>query len=265
MSGPDRGLATSWSTNDLSSRLYPENPVKKTGKLSATASAPGLIPSTAESELKPKVLLSSQSTSSLKTSKSISKVERLRAEILPSHGGKGLKSTSISTAKSQALLLNEGGIRREHESSEDRKDHQNSSSEICDVPTSLVEAPTNKITTFLESLSLSPKQYYDLMNVPQTFFYLKIREELPARTRSGLGSIRPISASGSVYDLDLVEQKDINKNCYFTLSKEGVTFFRNKVSTFTALAQWNREYILFHKISSIRFFRLYKRWKVIKI
>ena len=79
---PDKGLTPSWSTNDLSSRLYPENPGKKSTKLIATASAPGLVAvaGSGETILKPRSLLTSQSTSSLKVSKSLSKVEKLRAE-----------------------------------------------------------------------------------------------------------------------------------------------------------------------------------------
>jgi len=57
----------------------------------------------------------------------------------------------------------------------------------------------------------------------------------------------------------------VDKNYYFTLSKEGVTQFRSKVSSFTSLEQWEREYNLFHKIAKISFFRIYKRWKVFTV
>ena len=66
----------------------------------------------------------------------------------------------------------------------------------------------------------------------------------------------------SVYDLELITLEQLDKAYYFTLSKEGVTQFRNKVSSFTGLNQWEREYRLFHKIAEIRFFKIYKRWKV---
>lgn len=69
-------------------------------------------------------------------------------------------------------------------------------------------------------------------------------------------------SSGSVYDLEVVPLDRVDKNYYFTLSKEGVTQFRGKVSQFTGLAQWEREYKLFHRIAGINFFKVYKRWKV---
>ena len=74
---------------------------------------------------------------------------------------------------------------------------------------------------------------------------------------------RPTSTlSGSVYDLEVVNQKDIDKNYYFTISSQGITLFHNKESHFTPMAQWDREFELFQRVSNIKFFRLYKRWKV---
>jgi dynein heavy chain len=108
-----------------------------------------------------------------------------------------------------------------------------------------------KSNTFIGSLDLSAQQLHDLFKVAHTFFYLRCRE------RGKMGQ-----DVGSVYDLELVALDQVDKNFYFTLSKEGVTQFRNKVSSFTSLAQWEREYSLFHKIARINFFRVYKRWKV---
>ena len=115
--------------------------------------------------------------------------------------------------------------------------------------------------SFIGSLNLTQKQLHDLYKVPQTFFYLRIREP---SDKFGVNDLRSTQGgeSGSVYDLELVSLDQVDKNNYFTLSKEGVTQFRNKVSQFTGLAQWEREYRLFHKIASINFFRIYKRWKV---
>ena len=80
------------------------------------------------------------------------------------------------------------------------------------------------------------------------------------KAKEGLSSV-----DGSVYGLELATQNTIDPNYYFTLSKEGVTQYSNKTSQFTSLAQWHREYLLFHRISSIRFFRLYKRWKAFSV
>lgn len=147
-----------------------------------------------------------------------------------------------------------------------------------------IHVPRN---SFLASLNLTQRQLYDLYKVPHTFFYLRVKENSskdhqrvssanhnhshngsPANTRrphsndftqDGRGN------AGSVYDLELVSLDQVDKNNYFTLSKEGVTQFRNKLSTFTGLSQWEREYRLFHKIANINFFKIYKRWKVSSI
>lgn len=106
-----------------------------------------------------------------------------------------------------------------------------------------IQVPRN---SFVASLNLTQQQLHDLYKVPNTFFYL-----------------RQIYGSNSVYDLELVSLDQVDKGSYFTLSKEGVTQFQNKISTFTGLKQWEREHRLFHKIIDINFFRIYRYWKVI--
>ena len=73
------------------------------------------------------------------------------------------------------------------------------------------------------------------------------------------------SERGSVYDLEVVSQDEIDKDYYFTLSKEGVTIYKDRVSQFTPLEQWEREALMFNKISNIHFFQVYKRWKAFKV
>ena len=68
----------------------------------------------------------------------------------------------------------------------------------------------------------------------------------------------------SVYDLEVVEQDAIDKEHYFTLSKEGVTIYKDKGSQFTTMQQWDREFKLFNKISDIHFFSQYRRWKAFR-
>jgi len=69
----------------------------------------------------------------------------------------------------------------------------------------------------------------------------------------------------SVYDLEVVPQEYINPDNYFTLSKEGITIYKDRSSQFTMLSQWEREATLFNKISNIQFFAVYKRWKAFKV
>jgi hypothetical protein len=103
--------------------------------------------------------------------------------------------------------------------------------------------------TFLDSLQLTPKLLHDLMNIPKTFYYLE------SKSQYILGA----------YDLQLISQELIDKNNYFTISKEGITSHRHGESQFTSLHQWEREYHLYHKISSIPFFQQYRHWKVSNI
>ena len=175
---------------------------------------------------------------------------------------------------------------------------------------------------FVDTLNLTTKQNYDLYNLPNTFYYLRIRNSgenqtndlktvnsslniessikkntttmnttastnnlrisrtitkqeptetvnkmtgtLMSQTFSSFYPKKDTSTlSGSVYDLEVVSQKEIDKNYYFTISSQGVTLFHNKESHFTPMTQWNREFELFQRVSNIKFFKLYKRWKVI--
>ena len=101
-------------------------------------------------------------------------------------------------------------------------------------------------TSFLASLNLSPKLHHELFHVPHTFFYLEAKTAIDTKA----------------YDLQLISQDKVDKNQYYTISKEGITLHRSNDSEFTSLSQWEREYSLFHQISVIPFFRQYRRWKV---
>ena len=80
-------------------------------------------------------------------------------------------------------------------------------------------------------------------------------EEIPAAIMNSIKDAfeRSGGVGGSVYDLEMATQDTIDLNFYFTLSKEGVTQYSHKSSQFTSLAQWHREYLLFHRISAIRY------------
>jgi hypothetical protein len=127
--------------------------------------------------------------------------------------------------------------------------------------------------SFINSLNMSSQQLHDLFKVSHTFFYLSVRQVGTSDQRKRMETLASLETtsgdpaesrgnSGSVYDLEVVSLDKVDKNFYFTLSKEGVTQFRGKVSQFTGLAQWEREFKLFHRIAGINFFKVYKRWKV---
>jgi hypothetical protein len=109
-----------------------------------------------------------------------------------------------------------------------------------------MERDREETGSFIDSLGLSEKQLADLNGVGMTFFYLRPRQD----------------GCGSAYDLEVVGQDGIDKEGYFTLSKEGMTFHCGRESSFTSLRQWEREFKLFHRMSRIRFFMQYRRWKV---
>lgn len=86
-----------------------------------------------------------------------------------------------------------------------------------------------------------------------------------SRNSTRQSACKPTSPSvleGTPYDLEVVEHGAIDPTNYTTLSAQGVTLFKDKESYFTPLAQWEREFELFQKISLLKFFRQYSRWKV---
>ena len=238
------------STSALTNRLIPENKIN-----------PNLYSSNSASSLRPKIL-NSKSTSQLHPPGDFggSKADKLRLEV----GNNTLNTRTLSNSTSAQILSPNAALRTSSPNRgiaqlsistmnplEQTGESKLSGDEFMSTAErlSLTQAP--KGNTFIGSLELTSQQLHDLFKVAHTFFYLRCR----ARGKMG-------QDIGSVYDLELVSLDQVDKNFYFTLSKEGVTQFRNKVSSFTSLAQWEREYNLFHKIAQINFFRVYKRWKV---
>jgi hypothetical protein len=55
----------------------------------------------------------------------------------------------------------------------------------------------------------------------------------------------------------------IDPNDFYTLSVNGITYYRNKVSEgFTELAQWERELMLFKQLKKLPLWRFFRVWKV---
>lgn len=275
------GLVFSKSTGSLQSRLRPTNE-----NLVGTSSTQNLHSSASLNTMKPKSMLGVSSSMPVLAGMEgppiphPSKATKLRQEI--STGA--LLSKTISNSPSAAILAGHGNKSQQSLHLETGPVHIDASANQRESPNRSPGRPrspgrTANSTTvdvvdtenhihvqrnsFLASLNMSQRQLHDLYKVPHTFFYLRIREggqetgaEHNDLTQDGRGN------AGSVYDLELVALDKVDKTNYFTLSKEGVTQFRNKVSTFTGLAQWEREYKLFHKIANINFFKIYKRWKV---
>eukprot|EP01039_Chlorochromonas_danica_P005727 gene5727-6311_t len=264
----EKSLLSSQSTSMLNARIRPENEHLSTNTLTA-----GL------NTLKPKALVGSSSTPALHTTTSPvvtqgqSKVDRLRHEV----SAHTLSNKALSTSQSAVLLSPDPKMRENmHYQSKAsflesplRLDLSNQHEEevvaVQSSPSGRMIAADGTIIaakgSFIASLSMTQKQLHDLYKVPQTFFYLRVRQP----SSHGDDNSMMGSQLGSVYDLELISLDQVDKNAYFTLSKEGVTQFRHKVSTFTGLAQWEREYRLFHKIANINFFRKYKRWKAFTV
>jgi len=107
-----------------------------------------------------------------------------------------------------------------------------------------------EIVPFLESLNLPYGKLKEIFG--GTFVYL-----IPKRG----------DPCASAYNLEIVRHDEVDTVAgnYFTLSKEGVTFFRGRESEFSSLEQYEREYMLFHSMSKIHFFKLYRRWKAFTV
>ena len=123
------------------------------------------------------------------------------------------------------------------------------------------------VNTLVATKVQSHAKQNDQQKVNDNTSFISDNESIPQATMNNLKEAMERSAGvgGSVYDLEVATQDTIDLNFYFTLSKEGVTQYSHKSSQFTSLAQWHREYLLFHRISSIRFFKLYKRWKAFSV
>jgi hypothetical protein len=196
-------MSQSKSTADLVSRLHVSNYPKK-NNLTSTINQSSSEKGDGEGYLlKPKILSESQSLPTLKTNPSapkLSKVEQLRSQFLPSHGGIGIKNLNISTSNTTTLLLNNhyddyGAEEQDFtqtkitKKSIDSIDFMDGNSTEDTAGFNITKAAVDTISisrpkTFLDSLNLTPKQYYDLTNVPQTFFYLRIREETTTSKQS---------------------------------------------------------------------------------
>lgn len=264
---PPKQLLQSNSTSALQARLRPENEHFKANTLS-----------TGLNTLKPKSLVASASTPALQSATATasvvtnaqSKVNRIRNDISSGQGQNFTKTLSTST--SAALLSPDpknrtnvhidvaASFRDTSPVREARETANNQDEESRAVsPSSRPVIGDDRIIpakgSFIASLNMNQKQLHELYKVPHSFFYLQVRDP-----------IHELSAAAptvqSVYNLELISLDRVDKNSYFTMSKEGVTQFRHKISQFTGLAQWEREYKLFHKIANINFFKKYKRWKV---
>ena len=65
------------------------------------------------------------------------------------------------------------------------------------------------------------------------------------------------------YALKVVTFADINPEDFFTLSVNGITFYRNRMSEdFTELARWERELRLFKDLKRLHLWKHFRMWKV---
>ena len=68
------------------------------------------------------------------------------------------------------------------------------------------------------------------------------------------------------YDLELTTYNDRNVFSFFTISKKGVTQYRNdKAVDFISLPEWLVERELYKQTTAIPFFHNFKRWKLLKV
>jgi len=233
---PDKGVSQSASNSSLLNRLKPKNEVSMASKsnggfntlqpkasklLQSSISSPALFvdKTTVESPSKSSNvglnLVVGKTLSSSYSAAFLSHNSNIRENFIKSRSLSGEKG-EVST--NNLVTLTPRGESKYEEFSE--SDH---------YPVDGGKIPVQR-NSFVASLNLSQKQLFDLFKIPQTFFYLRIKILQ--------NSIE--SSSGSVYDLEVVSLDQVDKNSYFTLSKEGITQFRNKVSSFTGLTQWER-------------------------
>ena len=226
----------------LSSRLIPENKIS-TSSDGKSASSSML--------LKPK-LVNSKSTASINSQNLMADLHAINSNTLSNAASAIVLSPKPSVRNKSSLVDNDQSKAASAQSSGVK-----TMSESDRLKNSTTSIKVHNRTSFINSLNLTALQLHELFKVPHSFFYLRCRDPSLIKDKNDIAF-----NVTSVYDLELITLEQLDKSYYFTLSKEGVTQFRNKVSSFTALNQWEREYRLFHKIAEIRFFKIYKRWKV---
>jgi len=247
MSDPHPGelaaMNNSWSAGMLASRLYSENAATKSNIRMRTTL---LSQARGTSTLRPKAnnLVASSSTPALRLTQS----ERSNSPKRPTLSKTINANAKLSTTKTPVLSKSSNKMFDISMNLEDESLVEAAEKNALSIP---VPSNSDSVTdvshrTFLESLNLSEKQMDDLLNVPNTFYYLCLQKKSDTK----------------FYDLEVVTQDKVDPNHYYTISKEGVTQYRMKQSQFTTRVQWEREFRLFHKISNIRFFRQYRSWKV---
>lgn len=255
--GGDFLASSTWSSESLQSRLYSDTSTAKLVAAGATMGGTGgrsssslmggqtLKKNAKGGKVLNSRLLGSQSTPALRTLSSGKVLERKSAkktQSIVSKNSRQLFSKSILPSPSDTTFTSTA---RDRHGRGEEGSHLDSTGAVASSNNDAEGEVRIVPRTFLESLNLSIKHEHELFHVPHTFFYLS---KANLNTRA--------------YDLQLISQEAIDKNQYYTISKEGLTLHRGSDSEFTSLSQWEREYSLFHQISVIPFFRQYRRWKV---
>ena len=115
-----------------------------------------------------------------------------------------------------------------------------------------VESP---IDCFIDQLTQAsnPLELVELISGREDvgFFYLSTRDKSRRKNR-------PLNP----YDLKVVLWESVNRADYRTISAKGVSHFREgEEMEFTALSDWNREYMNYHHLLEIKTFAKFQLWK----
>jgi dynein heavy chain, axonemal len=109
-------------------------------------------------------------------------------------------------------------------------------------------ASARRKVSFIDSLGLSPQQREAIES--GDFVYMRrVVEDV-------------LSVDSHPFALEVVSASETDPENYYTLSAGGVTRFTGTSSEFTPLAVWEAEHANLKAIEQIRFFKLFRRWKV---
>jgi len=86
-------------------------------------------------------------------------------------------------------------------------------------------------------------------------------DQLAGLHEGSFSYLRPKEHANSIYELEVVDHKDLNHDDYFTLSSDGITHFVDSHAEFTSRNGWDREFQVYSKIERIRFFRRFRIFK----
>ncbi|XP_055452394.1 dynein axonemal heavy chain 6 [Psammomys obesus] len=80
-----------------------------------------------------------------------------------------------------------------------------------------------------------------------------------------ISAVPKSSIEYDTYNLKIVNYENINKNDYYTISRNAVTHICNNEIEYIEIARWEKEYLYHEKLTKIPIFSLFRKWKAFSV